>query len=216
MRLVKTYALLILVFVPLLTFSQSPEKRFRAVLAAGIVGSQVDGDTYGGYNKSGLYGGVFVNRPIGEKTELEFGITCIQKGARKNANPDQGDFSFYLFRLNYVEVPLLLKVNYKKFKFGGGLSYAYLFNSHEENTYGYYNDKRLLNRDICYNLLGEYKINDRLSAEFRYNYSLVPIRPYPSSGIYLGTFWTRLFNRGLYNNAVVLSLNYMLKGKQED
>lgn len=197
-----------------LLHAQQQEQRFRTILCAGIVGSQVDGDTYAGYNKSGLYGGAYVNRPLDEKTELEFGITYIQKGARKNANPNKGDLSFYLVRLNYVEVPLMYKINVKKFKFELGLSYAYLFRYSEQNTYGYYNDRRLRNYDACYNFGCGYKLSDNLYANLRYNYSFIPIRPFPSNGVYLGTFWSRTFNKGLYNNDIVVSLNYILKAKQ--
>jgi hypothetical protein len=196
--------------------AQNQSQRFRTILSAGIVGSQVDGDTYAGYNKSGPYAGAYVNTAFDEKNELEFGITYIQKGARKNANPNKGDLSFYLFRTNYIEVPLMYKINYKKFKFELGVSYAYLFKYSEQNTYGYYNDKKLKNYDACYNLGAGYKLSENLYVNLRYNYSFLPIRPYSTiSGVYLGSLWMRMFNRGLYNNDVVLSINYILKPKQE-
>ncbi|MFL5753286.1 MAG: outer membrane beta-barrel protein [Bacteroidia bacterium] len=210
-----TSILFLFLFTGSSVFSQNSEKRFRTILSAGIVGSQVDGDTYSGYNKSGLYGGVYVNTAFDQKNELEFGITYIQKGARKNANPNKGDLSFYLFRTNYIEVPLMYKINIKKFKLEMGLSYAYLFKYTEQNTYGYYNDKKLKNYDACYNLGAGYKISDDLYVNLRYNYSFLPIRSYSTlTGVYLGNFWSRIFNRGLYNNDVVLSINYILKPKQ--
>ncbi len=191
--------------------AQKEERHFRAVFSAGVVGSQVDGDTYGGYNKAGLMAGVFVNRPISEKIELELGLSYIQKGARKNANPAKGDYNSYLLRLNYVEIPVIVKYTYKKFKPEIGIAYARLFKYSEQNSaVGYYNNNNLLNRDISYYWGCGFVLSENLLAKFQYGYSMVPIRPYNAQGVYLGTFWTRIFNKGLYNHLIALSLNYTL------
>ncbi len=211
-----TYCLLLLVLFPFLLKSQPAGKSFRALFSAGIVGSQVDGDTYGGYHKAGAMLGLGVNKALSEKLEIEFTLSYIQKGSRKNADPNNNDFNFYLFRLNYIEIPLLLKYNYKKLKFEAGLSYAYLFNYSEESmAAGYYNSYPPKKTDWNYSVGMGYKLSDRLIANFRYSYSFVPFRDYNAQGVYLGTFWTRIFNKGLYNNLVVLSLNYLLQPKTE-
>ena len=209
------HILFLFLFISFYGSAQGPERRFRTILSAGIAGCQVDGDTYAGYNKLGPYTGVYVNRPLNEKYELEFGITYIQKGAKKNADPIQGDYSYYILRLNYAEVPFLFKMNYKKFKAEVGLSYAYLFSGHEENYTGYYNDKKMRDTDIGYNIGGAYKLTDKLLVNMRFNYSLVPVRPLPSNGQFVGTFWTRVLNKGLYNNDIVVSINYILQGKEK-
>jgi hypothetical protein len=184
------------------------DERFRLIFSAGLSGTQVDGDTYGGYNKVGINAGVYINRKTGEKTEYAFGLTYIQKGSRSNAtiqNPN-----YYILRLNYVEVPWLFIYNHKsKYRFELGLSGAYLFSNYEENgMVGAYKGN-LKKFDFCYNMSAGYKLNEHLFVNLKYNYSLLPIREYNRS-VYLGNFWQRTFNKGLYNNCVSISLNYII------
>ena len=207
--MVKAYTLFICCFAMMCCYSQN--QRFRPVLSLGLVGSQVDGDTYSGYNKSGLMAGLGVNHQLGEKMEFELAITYIQKGARKNSNPAKGDLNYYLFRLHYVEVPLMFKYNYKKIKLEAGLSYAYLFSYSEENAaVGYYTTNPPLHRDVSYDLGCGYKISDNFLVNLRYSYSMLPIRPYSGQNVYYGNLWNKMFNKGLDNNLLVLSLNYLL------
>lgn len=188
--------------------AQESENRFRIILSGGISGTQVDGDTYNGYNKIGTNAGIYINRKTGENTENMFGITYIQKGSRSNStiqNPN-----YYLLKLNYVEVPFMFIYNHKsKYRFEVGLSGAYLFSDYEENgMIGAYKGS-LKKLDICYNMGAGYKLNDKTYINLRYSYSLLPIREY-SRNVYLGNFWQRIFNRGLYNNCISISINYII------
>jgi opacity protein-like surface antigen len=200
-------------------FSQEKEveQSFRPVFMAGLVTSQVDGDTYDGYHKIGYYFGLGINRQLTKRTELEFGITFLQKGARKNyaldsASRNNPNNQFYLIRLNYVEVPLVFRFTYKKFKFEGGAAFAYLIKNppHEESQNGYYSDKQIKNFDYSYILGLGYKLKPNVLINLRYEYSFVPFRDYYQStaGIYHGQFPYSLFNTGLYNNLFTLSYNY--------
>src|SRR3989344_3484514 len=151
----------------LLSFSQE-NNRFNLVLTAGGVGTQVDGDMLGGYNKFGPHGGIYLNRATGEKSAFDFGLTYVQKGSRKNVSLD--DPTYYLLRLNYVEVPLMFSFNYKKkYRFEGGLSFAYLFNSHEENSQVGVIDNPFKPYDFCYNVGFGYRLTDKLYSNIRYN-----------------------------------------------
>src|SRR5688572_11278489 len=89
-------------------------QQFKAGLLGGIVTSQVDGDTYAGYNKAGLFGGAFVSKRISPESRWTalFEITYIQKGSRKVPHPDRGDYVDYKLKLDYAEVPLLLKYDF--------------------------------------------------------------------------------------------------------
>ncbi|HEY1037785.1 MAG TPA: outer membrane beta-barrel protein [Bacteroidia bacterium] len=195
-------------------FSQENE-RFNLVLSGGGVGSQVDGDFYGGYDKFGPYGGIYLNRAIGEKVSIDFGLTYIQKGARHNAS-QQDPTGFYISRLNYVEMPLLFSGYYKKkYRFEGGLTVAYLFKSHEESAKVGVINTGWKSYDVGYAAGFGYKLSDKVYTNLRYNYSLVPIRAYQAN-VYLGTFWTRLFNKGLYNNLIQLSINYIISPKEKN
>ena len=207
--MLKKLTLILILFTINVSNSYSQvEERFRLILSGGLSGTQVDGDTYGGYNKLGSNAGVYVNRKTGEKSEYVLGLTYIQKGSRSNAtiqNPN-----YYILRLNYVEVPWLYIYNHKtKYRFELGVSAAYLFSSYEENgMVGAYKGN-LKKIDFCYNMGAGYKLNDHLFINIRYNYSLLPIREY-NRNVYLGNLWQRTFNRGLYNNCISLSLNYSI------
>lgn len=200
-------------------FSQQapePDETFRPVFLAGLVGSQVDGDTYAGYNKLGYFAGIGINRKLSKSTEAEFALTFLQKGARKNYQTDSasiaaGNLTFYLFRLNYVEIPLGLKFNFhKKFKAEIGGAFAYLIQWSEQSQYGYYNNYVPKNYDIsAYMGLG-YKLGENMLVNLRAEYSVPPFRPFYGQGVYRGYFPFNLFTKGLYNNLLILSLNYKL------
>lgn len=198
---------------------QEVKETFRPVFSTGFVASQVDGDTYGGYNKPGFFFGLGINRLVSKKLELEFSLTILQKGARKNyaldsASRNNPNNQFYLLRLNYLEVPIGIKYNYKKFKIEAGGSFAYLIKNppFEESQNGYMNIYGFNNFDYSYFLGLGYKLKPNLLLNLRYEYSLIAIRRYyaNSTGIYHGQFPYNLFNLGLYNNLLILSLNYKL------
>ncbi len=200
--------ILLVYFGSIHLFYAQDDERFRLILSGGLSGTQVDGDTYGGYNKLGLNSGLYINRKTGDRSEYVFGLSYIQKGSRSNAtiqNPN-----YYLLRLNYIEVPWLYIYNHKsKYRFELGISGSYLFSNYEENgMVGAYKGS-LKKFDLCYNMGAGYKLNEHLFVNLRYTYSLLPIREY-NRNVYLGNFWQRNFNRGLYNNCVSLSLNYII------
>jgi len=53
---------------------------------AGLVGSQVEGDNYWGYNKAGFYGGVYSNRRLNDRASFQLEFNYIQKGSHQNPN----------------------------------------------------------------------------------------------------------------------------------
>lgn len=193
-----------------------PDETFRPVFSAGIVGSQVDGDTYGGYNKMGYFAGIGINRKLSRAVEAEFALTFLQKGARKNYQTDSasiaaGNLTFYLFRLNYVEIPVGFKFNFqKKFKAEVGGAFAYLIQWSEQSQYGYYNIYVPKNYDISAYIGLGYKIGENMLVNLRAEYSIPPFRPYYGTGVFRGYFPFNLFTRGLYNNLLIFSLNYKL------
>lgn len=75
-------------------------------MRVGVVGSQVDGDTYEGFNKAGITAGLFVNRKLSDLFSLQLEMNYIQKGSRK---PLDDNNTYYLMRVTYIEVPVLLQ-----------------------------------------------------------------------------------------------------------
>ncbi len=61
---------------------------------------QIHGDAASGYNKPGLTGGVVINSRLSKKLSLDLGFLYSQKGAWKNQNTKNGDYSF--FRIDLV------------------------------------------------------------------------------------------------------------------
>ena len=218
----KNYLLALLISVSTFVKSQEISQSFRPVLYASLVGSQVDGDTYAGYNKPGFMVGAGINRQFSRLIELEFGLTFIQKGARHNYSLDSASRNnpanpFYLSRLNYLEIPVTLKFNYKKFKAEIGAAAAYLINNppNIQTNNPVVNDFQYKSLDFS-SLVGlAYKLKPNLLVNVRLEYSILAIRPYYTStaGIYHGQFPYSLFNRGLYNNVLQLGLHYILPSK---
>ncbi|MHC1708534.1 MAG: porin family protein [Bacteroidales bacterium] len=97
--------LVVFVFLFIPGFTQ----QFHGGLMAGIVGSQVAGDLYSGYNKVGFMGGGYVALQLDPKFSLQLEMEYIQKGSRHNADPDLPTDITYKLNLSYIEMPLLLR-----------------------------------------------------------------------------------------------------------
>lgn len=191
------------ILIPFGVFSQN----FKAGLSGGIVASQVDGDNLSGYNKIGLYGGIFVSYPITEIIDMTMQISYIQKGSRLNARPADGIYSSYLMRLNYAEIPLYInwKLYQEKLYMQLGFTLGYLINSVEKDEYGIISQASSVPdfRRFEFGVLGgfSYRIHEKWSAGLRGQYSVIPIRK--TSLINL-----LYFSEAQSNNLITISLNY--------
>lgn len=83
--------------------------KFKPLLYAGGVASQIDGDNFGGYHKLGAEVGVGAlyqsQKPIGFAVKAGY----VQKGSVKRPNHEAGDFTYYKIALHYLSTPLLLR-----------------------------------------------------------------------------------------------------------
>ena len=182
----------------------------------GITACQVHGDNYSGYNKLGFTGGLYVNAAIKKQTSLELGIIFIQKGAQRNPNPTKFDYTAYYLNLNYVEVPLLIRLQPKKFFFTAGVSFAYLINYYEATEIGNITGMfPFKSTEYSFNLGLGMMITPKLAVEVRTNNSFLTIRPWPSSfRPYYNNVIARQFNNGSYNNILQMLFTYKLGGKK--
>ncbi|MEO8087145.1 MAG: porin family protein [Bacteroidota bacterium] len=194
---VKTTLLMVLVF----SFMSSSGQKFNAGILGGISTSQVDGDHLSGFHKAGLKAGGFVSRKIGERMQLQFEMEFIQKGSRL---PLSKDGVFYLMRLNYIEVPLL--VNYrlgKKWTIEAGGAFATLVSTYEEDQLGEItNAPPFHSADYLVCVGGNYFITDHLIFNARYSYSVTTIRPKNENYNYF------YFIGGQYNKVLAFSLEW--------
>ena len=198
------YFFLITLFISLSSFSQP----FEGGFFAGVSASQVDGDTYAGYNKLGLTAGGYIsgdikrNRNLKWKAELRY----IQKGAFKKTSLENPDY--YRLAIHYVEIPFLLQFYFQdKLYLEAGFSPdVYLFHR-EEDEYGEISTEN----GPEYHRFGVnahagigYFITDQIILGIRNSYSVIPMREHASGQTYL-------LNRGQYNNVLGLSLYYHFK-----
>ena len=194
--------------------------RFTIKPSLGIAASQVHGDNYSGYNKLGGMAGLYLNALLKKNSSLEFGIIYVQKGARKNQNVEKGDYTFYLLRLNYVEVPLLYRWQHNKFFFTIGASYAYLINYYESSSeLGNYTGLYPFQRsEFSTNLGIGMNLTPKIGVEVRANNSFLTIRPWPSSfRPYYNNILARTFNNGSYSNILQIAFTYKLNpGKNRE
>lgn len=202
---------------------------FTGGLKAGIVGSQVDGDTYSGFNKAGIFAGPYVNLRIADLNAYEMKVNdsgdsirvwslwnlsafqmelaYIQKGARKNPNYDKDDFEQYLLRTDYIELAVLYQFLYSNtLAFEFGPSFSYLMTTFEEKNQQL--SYSVPFRKTVVNYIGGiyYFLNDRTGVNLRVNNSILSLRdadrkPYD---IY------RFFHYGQFHVALVLSVQYRL------
>jgi hypothetical protein len=183
-------------------------QRFHGGVMAGGVASQVQGDTYSGFYKLGIYGGAFVSFDLGKISTLQMEMEFIQKGSRDNADPEKGKYTSYLLRLNYIEVPLVYQVKiYKGFSFEIGPAMDVLVSSYEA-----YDDMQVENtvplRPVTLNALAgiSYEIIPKLKLDFRFIMSLTSIRNGETTGYY-----NRFGVWGQYNDLLALTAWYRFK-----
>lgn len=110
-------------------------QEFYGGILAGFNGSQVHNDKAYGYNKLGAVAGVWVQRDISPNFYWGMELKLNQKGSRKF--PTRYDNWKYVFRLNYIDLPVLVGYQYKPYlSFFTGMSYGYLFSKSVRDNFG--------------------------------------------------------------------------------
>jgi hypothetical protein len=152
-------------------------QHFKGGVVAGINGCQVDGDNHAGYNKLGLMAGAFVAYPLSENFDLQMELKYMGKGAKKKTTAI--DLSQYKSSLNYIDIPVLLRLNTRiKIGWEMGLSFNYLFSSSEEDENGDLPPEGSMDFkpfELSYLIGVKYDLTTKWSAGLRYSYSLLSI-----------------------------------------
>lgn len=183
--------------LPLFTYSQ----RFEGGPLFGINVSQIDGDTWGGYNKAGLVGGAFVYTDFSNKWGAQMEIRYAEKGsAQSKRNPEH-----LKIRLRYIELPLLITYDLNRnidLQAGGVL--GFLFSAQENQGYGYEDFEQFDKYSVEACIGGSYKFSDNLSINVRMAYSVIPIYArYPGATGF-----------AMYNNVITFAFYYWIgKGR---
>lgn len=185
----------------------SVAQRFEGGVLAGINASQVDGDTYYGYNKPGIVAGAYVLNNSTQNVFAGMEIKFSQKGSRKNPDAKTGDQTMYVMRLNYVDMPVYLGFRTTdKTSILAGLSAGYLIKGTEYNNDGAFvkEDQHPFNKFDLNGMLGfRFQLNSRLSVDLRGAYSLLPVRNSPGNVLW---YW----KDNQFNNLITTNLLYRI------
>ena len=205
---------LLIVLLLLALGSSVLAQRFKGAVMGGMNISQVDGDEVVGYHRVGAHLGVAAILPI-KKFDITLETVFNQKGAHEGQqylDTVKGIIytGEYDLRLNYVEVPLLAHyTDRERLTAGAGFSWGRLVNYKEVEHGGGvppYSDTVEFNKND-FNVLVDLQVRlyKRLKLNFRYSYSIVPIREREFYD-FSGNTWTRK----QYNNYFTIRLVYVI------
>lgn len=184
-------------------------QEFHGGATLGLVGSQVAGDTYSGFGKAGLFLGGYVGWEFTQHSGIQLELTYFQKGSRENPT-EKNNYDFYLFRVNYIELPVLYQYKINRFIVEAGPSLGFMLGYHEENEVEVISNLQGYNKPAAVtfqmNIGLRYFISKKIGADIRYNFSLWGIRQSQATG----DVW-RLWTYGQFNDALVLSIFYQFK-----
>jgi hypothetical protein len=184
----------------------SVAQQFQGGVAAGLVGSQVAGDTYSGFRKPGAYAGLWVRLALSDRSSIQTELSYFQKGSRHNPDEKLQDYTFYLMRLGYIEMPFLYQYHLKnKLILEVGPSFSFLLHSYEERDYEEvsYGDFSLANLSFMAGI--GYPITEKMSVHFRMNSSITSIRTDEVNGAVY-----RFFSYGQFNDCLLFLVSYKL------
>jgi hypothetical protein len=163
---------------------------FDAGFFAGITASQISGDELAGFHQPGIHFGAEVSTEL-NSFELGFGLAFNQKGSRATSKIT-GANQLYTLRLNYLDIPIVLRKSFDKWRFGIGPSINILASANEADFFG---SKELTVpfNTIDYTLVAqvEYQVKKKMSIRLSYGHSLLPVRKFNGNGT--------SFNDGQYN-----------------
>lgn len=211
MNLLKTTFFTLCLFVFLGVSQRLNAQQFHGGLTAGLVGSQVAGDTYSGFKKAGIYAGGFVSLDVSDRSALQMELTYFQKGSRENPT-EKNNYDFYLFRADYIELPVLYQYKLGKDRnliIEAGPSVGFVINYYEENEVeiiSNYTTNTPATVSLQFNLGFRWLISQHFGFDFRTHNSLLNIRKENVTG----DVW-RLWGYGQFHDALVLSIFYQIR-----
>ncbi len=202
----KAYLNLPVLFVLIsFSFSGLSQIDFSGGIEVGASSTQISGDALSGFDKFGLSAGPFIRTTFSDKSSAKLGILYLNKGSKKNADPDNGDLITYAIRLNYVEVPITYSYSINSIRGEGGIAIARLVSSSELGTDGIERDFvfPFEKMDFSVVLGASYYFSDNIFVNGRWSQSVIPVRKSPSV-VNSASF----YEAGMYNTAFQLMFGY--------
>lgn len=172
-------------------YRNNPEyEELQGGLIAGLNFSQVDGDGYKGYKKTGFAGGGILYLPFGNDVGLPFEGTLAlslevlyeQKGAHGAGSVLNSNITAQNIQLHYAEVPIQINLfrGTRKSNFGMGLAVGYLGASEEtieeDNQTTLKPGYPFHKFDLSYILTANIHVWNGFFLSPRFEYSLLSIR----------------------------------------
>lgn len=189
---------------------------FGGVVAGGNF-SQVDGDNFAGYHKTGLNVGGIVYTRLTAHFAPSLEILYSEKGSKSNGykhvNSNKYDIHTYGISLNYAEIPVM--INYfdkNNANFGLGFSYSQLVGSKEYATTNssafddtlHFERFPFKSNDVNFIVGGSLRFFKGFYLNLRFQYSLFPVRK---------TMHTEFGRADQYNNIWTFRLMYLFGDK---
>ncbi len=200
--------IILILLTTILSFTTQAQ-RFHGGIMAGLVGSQVAGDTWSGFKKAGIFAGGYVSLDAGEKSSFRMELSYFQKGSRENPTEKNG-YQSYLLRLNYIELPLFYEYKAGRFTIFGGPSAGFTMSYYEEVNQEVISDDQFYNKParitFQVNLGFRFELIPKVGFDFRTNNSLINVFSQNQTGDV-----HRLWGYGRYNDSLVLSLYYQFR-----
>jgi len=183
-------------------------QKFQAGFVLGLNTSQISGDDLGGFNKLSPNAGFYVSRNLNKRFSWQLEMTYLGKGSKKLLRPSDSIPTFYLLRLHYIEVPLILQYQLKdRLSVETGPSIGVFIGHYEEDINGIldgaYSPREQFKRfDLSGNIGVTYKLNINWSFNLRGSNSILPVRNYDQQ--------TKLrLTRGQLNKSIMFRLTYL-------
>ena len=209
MKKINCFSLLALLFfflLPGILKSQDDkgQRLFHGGVLGGITATQVHNDISGGFNKVGLYAGVYLQTHFADRWKAELGMNYAGKGAREVSRDKNDVFNKYVMRLGYLEFPLVIKFNLKKWDFELGPSFGFLLFGKEFDQYGEQNSPTAFKKYELAGIVGvNFMANEKLGFNLRSQTSILPIRT-PNDNVYY------TIGQAQYNIVLSLTVRYFV------
>lgn len=197
-----------------LVCSFSVAQDFSGGIFLGFTASQIDGDSYSGFNKPGATAGVFIQHTFSPVFQGDMEIRYTMRGAKNPKSDDQT--GLYVLTLHYMDVPLTLAAKIKGiFSIEGGIIPGFLFASGARDDYGTIPDdylSEIRKFDLGSSLGGSIALGPKFFFRVRYSYSILSIRNPQSAGASYSWFGKLLgHTRGDFNNYITAGLYYRIR-----
>ena len=199
----RRYCRAIIIFISMFVLTTFMEgQQLNTGFFGGISASQVDGDSYTGFNKLGLTAGFYMNRHIEYhiywQAEIKYGTRGVYKG------PADNDPTLYRSGYHYLSLPVSVHYLYQeKFLMEIGTSpevlvATYLWDEGGLMDSSSYPENRKFGLSVFAGV--GYWFNDRVMTGLRYTNSAIPFRD-PEE-------WNHPRYRGYFHNVISISISY--------